>query len=71
MKDALRLFVEKGNVDIVDCYLSAKSKRIKRRFSFIIDPVAELLEQQGVERISYLFAMLDLNYEGKLIQTVH
>ncbi|SDD49843.1 Predicted nucleic-acid-binding protein, contains PIN domain [Paenibacillus sp. CF095] len=28
MKDALRLFVEKGNVDIVDCYLSAKSKTI-------------------------------------------
>ncbi|MNW60347.1 tRNA(fMet)-specific endonuclease VapC [compost metagenome] len=28
MKDALRLFVDQGNVDIVDCYLSAKSKTI-------------------------------------------
>ncbi|NMI04644.1 hypothetical protein HF638_11680 [Paenibacillus sp. SZ31] len=35
-------------------------------FSFIIDPVAELLEQQGVDQISYLFAMPEVCYEGQI-----
>lgn len=35
-------------------------------FSFIIDPVKELLHQQGVHQISYLIAVPELSYEGLL-----
>ncbi|WP_145406992.1 hypothetical protein [Paenibacillus xylanexedens] len=44
----------------------SQNANLDEGFSYIIDPVAELLQQQGIEQISYLFAMPDLEYEGEV-----
>lgn len=39
---------------------------LEEGFSFIIDPVAELLTENGVTEISYLIAIPETTYEGQI-----